>query len=172
MHSQSLARALSQFNTSEPDVWDYREDLQNLSAYLASGGEWEESDALLGAVAGIDTYRGEQTIQTWLHRVISRECRQIAGREEPGAVDVHLDRALEGRPQPVTRPPGIKQELELRRRVLDCFAALPEKYRATLLLKDGHGLTVDQTAAMMGASPAAIRSILYRARNQWQEAAA
>jgi RNA polymerase sigma-70 factor (ECF subfamily) len=172
MHSQSLARALSQFNTAEPDVWDYREDLQNLATYLASGGESEEPDALLEAVAGIDTYRGEQTVQTWLHTVISRECRRIAGRESPGPVDVHLDKALDGHPNPEARPPAMKSELALRRRVLDTFAALPEKYRATLLLKDGHGLTVDQTATMMGASAAAIRSILYRARHQWRDATA
>jgi RNA polymerase sigma-70 factor (ECF subfamily) len=172
MHSQSLARALSQFNTSEPDVWDYREDLQNLSAYLAAGGESEESDALLGAVAGIDTYRGEQTIQTWLHTVISRECRQIAGRESPESVDVHLDRALEAHTHPDSRLPDMNRELLLRRRALDAFAALPEKYRASLLLKDGHGLTVDQTAAMMGTSAAAVRSILYRARSQWRDATA
>lgn len=172
MHSQSLARALSQFNTSEPDVWDYREDLQNLSTHLASGGEMDEPDALLEAVARIDTYRGEQTIQTWLHTVISRECRRIAGRESPGPVDTHLDNGLEGHPHPAARPPEMKAELALRRRALDTFAALPEKYRATLLLKDGHGLTVDQTAMMMRASPAAIRSILYRARNQWRDATA
>lgn len=170
MHSQSLARALSQFNTSEPDVWDYREDLQNLAVYLASGGDSDGNDDLLAAVAGIDIYRGELTVQTWLHTVISRECRRIGGREGPGPLDAHLDQAVEGHPHPEDRPPEMKKELATRRRVLDRFAALPVKYRAALLLKDGHGLTVDQTAAMMDASPAAIRSILYRARHQWRQA--
>lgn len=172
MTSQSLARALSQFIISEPDVWDYREDLQNLSAYLASGGESEEPDALLAAVAGIDTYRGEITVQTWLHTVISRECARIAGREHPGPVDIHLDKALEGHPRPAAGRSELKQELARRRQALDGFAALPEKYRAALLLKDGHGLTVDQTAVMMKASTAAVRSILYRARHRWRDSAA
>ena len=167
MSSSSLAGVFSRFNTVKPDAWDYREDLQNLAAFLADGGETEETGILMGAVSGLDTFRGEASIRDWLHVVASNECRTLGGRERSGLVDAYLDRAIEGRldePPPNSRKLAL--ELANRRRVLDAFAALPDNYRSALLLKDGHRLTVEQTATLTAVSPGATRSILYRARRQ------
>lgn len=167
MPSSPLAGVFSRFNSVKLDAWDYREDLQNLAAFLADGGEADGTGILMSAVGGLDTFRGEASIRDWLHVVASNECQTLGGRETPGPVDTYLDRAIEGR---LDEPPPNSRELALelanRRRVLDAFAALPDNYRSALLLKDGHRLTVEQTATLTATSPGATRSILYRARHQ------
>ncbi len=168
MESSSLARVLSQFRPAQLDVWDYREDLQNLAAFLADGANLEGDAVLPEAVAGLDIYRGELSIRVWLHRVISKE-RLTREMREAEDLDVYLDRAVSGHPQREMRGPLLQAELLARRHILDTFAALPDRYRAVILLKDGHGLTVNQTALLMDTTPAAVRSLLYRARSHWRQ---
>ena len=162
----SFAEALSQ-TAAAIDVWNYSEDLEDLSAYLAAGGELGDRDALLSAVGRLDTYRGEQTVRRWLHRLITQECLYRSGRA-PGRIEAYFDGVVDGRSHPTMNGPVTVDALELRREALDGFAALPDGYRAVLLLKEGQGLTVEKTAKLMGATPAAVRSTLYRARSRWR----
>lgn len=157
----------------QPDVWDYREDLQNLARYLCRNPEDAEDvahNALVKAVEKLDTFRGEASVRTWLHTIATNECRMLRRRKSPDPLDDYLDSAVEGTvgvPEP--DPEELAIELESRKEVMDGIASLPEKYRCALLLKDGQGLTVDQTAELMGSTPAAIRSVLYRARQALRE---
>lgn len=50
-------------------------------------------------------------------------------------------------------------ELTARMDVLENFAGLSDNYRCALLLKEGHGLTVEKTATLMESSTASLRSI-------------
>lgn len=169
MTSSSLAGVFSRFHSARPDVWDYREDLQNLAALIVDGGETDEKAEVLDALESLDTFRGEASIRGWLHTLVSGECQALAGREA-GSMDAFLDEAVEGTVSlPRPKPGALAAEMALRRRVLDAFAVLPSNYRIALLLKDGHGLTVEQTARLTDSTPAAARSVLYRARHHLRD---
>jgi len=76
----------------------------------------------------------------------------------------YFDRLLDGQ-RPI-RPKNLifQEELALRLEILERLSSLPDNYRCALLLKQGHGLSVDRTAVVMGVSQASVRSVLYRAR--------
>jgi RNA polymerase sigma factor (sigma-70 family) len=61
-----------------------------------------------------------------------------------------------------------------RAEVLDTLRALPSAQRAALVLHHVDGLSVRETAALMGRSPAAVESLLARGRERfraaWEEA--
>jgi RNA polymerase sigma-70 factor, ECF subfamily len=164
MQSRPVRDSLARYHFTQLDVWDYREDLQNLAHYLCEDPEGA-CRSLQAAVRKMDTFRGEASVRGWLHRVATNECRSIRGRDPGDIIEEHLDDAVDGRSSPREAPAEeLGLELEIRRGVLDGLAALPDTYRCALLLKDGHGLTVAQSARLMSTTPAAIRSVLYRAR--------
>lgn len=161
------------FNSMAPDVWDYREDLQNVAA--VSMGEARSPDegpsALYEALSRLQLPRGQAAVRNWLHSVVTATAMGAAGAGRVRPVDRYLDTAVGGYSDPATAPPGqVADEIALRSRILDVIAAMPDRYQAALLLKDGHGLTVGQTASLLELSPAATRSILYRARGAVRDA--
>ncbi len=146
-----------------PAVWDYREDLQNVAVLLI-----EEADgALSDAPDRLDIPRDPVLLQHWLHLIVTTVSRRVGGRIDQSPVDAHLDRVVETGVEPVSPGPlGLGGELLVRSRILDTLVALPHGYRTALLLKDGRGLTVQQTATVMDVTPSAARSLLYRARRR------
>lgn len=160
MFESPLQRALSRFNSNQATEWDYVNELHAMSEWLCHGGE--QSDSLTAATRSIDTFRGPPTVKRWIHALTTFELHN----GDPGCpFDVYLDSIVDGK---VERGPGhrrgLEAELSQRMGVLDDFAGLSENYRCALLLKEGHGLTVEQTADLMETSTASLRSILYRAR--------
>ena len=154
------------FNSMAPDVWDYREDLQNVAA--VSMGEARSPDegpsALEEALGRLHLPRGQSAAQTWLHVVVTSMAMEAAGVTRRRTVDHYLDDAVGPDASQDRSPAGLDAEIVLRSKILDVIAALPDRYQAALLLKDGHGLTVGQTASLLELSAAATRSVLYRAR--------
>ena len=56
---------------------------------------------------------------------------------------------------------------------MTALAALPDRYRTAVLLKDGLGLPAEEVAAAMGISSVpAVRSVLHRARSALRESLA
>lgn len=160
MFESPLQRALSRFNSHQATEWDYANELANMADWLCAGPE--RSRALLEATSSLDTFRGSAVVKLWLHALVTFEVH-LEG--EGCSHDPYLDSVVVGNP---SRGPGNRRgldaELGERMGVLDGLATLSDNYRCALLLKEGHGLSVTQTAQLMGTSTAAARSILYRAR--------
>jgi len=168
MQPSSIHLVLSRFNSMPTDVWDYRDDIEHLAALLCGHPEDAQDvahTAVVTAAEQIDSFRGEASVRTWLHTIITNECRSLRGRTTSGPIDGYLDEALNGKlSSGAPDPKDLATELETRKEVIDAFAALPDNYRCALLLKEGLGLTVGDTASIIGTSPASVRSVLYRAR--------
>lgn len=141
-----------------PAGWEYVDELEAIAEWLTTGTD--RSPELAAAVAGMDTFRGADTVKRWLHNVASVH---VSGAEVPAAF---LDRIVEGRKQRGAVPagPALDAEISSRLEVLEHLCTIPDNYRCALLLKEGSGLTVERTALLMGVSKASLRSILYRAR--------
>ena len=140
-----------------PAGWEYVDELEAMAEWLTAGPD--ASPELAEAVAGMDTFRGADTVKRWLHNVASAH----GSRAEVPAR--YLDRLVEGRRQrgPVPSGAGLDTEISSRLEALECLCTIPDNYRCALLLKEGSGLTVERTAFLMGVSKASLRSILYRA---------
>lgn len=97
----------------------------------------------------------------WLLRTVQRECRRlgrVALRYDPydeAAVDAWLARH--------------HGDDGLRRELASAIESLPPHYREVLLLRDFEELTIGEIAARTGASPAAVKSRLHRARTLARE---
>lgn len=159
MFESPLKGAFPGSNPRQDTEWDYANELATMAEWLCRGAE--SSAALKSATDSLDTFRGPAMVRRWLHSVATFE---IHPGKDRCSHDLYLDAVVEGqRTRPGNRS-GLDGELEERMEVLARVAALSDNYRCVLLLKEGLGLTVAQTARLLETSPAAVRSILYRAR--------
>lgn len=125
-------------------------------------------ECFLQAYRHLEQFRGEARFSTWLVRIAVNAALQRR-RERDGAVS--LDELLEAGdfvPERLSpRHPSPEQlygRQELRRLVETAVAALPEPYRAVLVLRDLEGLSAEDTAAALGLTVPAVKSRLHRAR--------
>lgn len=97
---------------------------------------------------------------TWLFRIVERECYRIFKRSAAKApLSVPLAEELAA--------PHIPTDLRLD--LTRAIAALPEAYRAALILRDVEELTAPEVAASLGLSVQAVKSRLHRARAMVRE---
>jgi DNA-directed RNA polymerase specialized sigma24 family protein len=143
----------------EAAAWEYLYELDAMAGWLTSGSD--RSPELTAAVAGMDTFRGPETVKRWIHNVATAHLEAA-----PGDAAWYLGRLAEGRQSVPRRPDetSLVDEVVLRLQVLESLCTIPDNYRCALLLKEGSGLTVERTALLMGVSKASLRSVLYRAR--------
>jgi RNA polymerase sigma-70 factor (ECF subfamily) len=73
---------------------------------------------------------------------------------------------------PAPGPGDAAPSAELRRRVEEAVAELPPAFRMPLVLKDIHGFSVAETAAILGLRGATVRTRVHRARLLLRRAAA
>lgn len=143
----------------QSNEWLYLREIGAMSQWLCRGDE--ASEALAEATKAIDTFRGPEMVRRWIHEVTSSELENSSG---PSPYLDFLDRFVEGKRARHPANPAFREEIDFRLQVLERLCCLPDNYRCAVLLKQGHGLSVQRTAVVMGVSQASIRSILYRAR--------
>jgi RNA polymerase sigma-70 factor (ECF subfamily) len=113
----------------------------------------------------LTSFRGESLFTTWLHRltvnVVLQERRSRGRREarEVGSADLEQYGILARRAMPGTR-------VDLERAI----AALPDKARRVLVLRDIEGYKYDEIARMTGVSLGTVKAQIHRARGLVKEA--
>ena len=113
-------------------------------------------DAWLRAIAGLDRFAWRSTLRTWI-RGIAINCWREGWREDRRAPL----RLVEG-DEPAPDLPDVSplDVIALERAV----AALPDGYRAVLVLHDVEGFTHEEIAEALGIVPGTSKSQLARAR--------
>jgi RNA polymerase sigma-70 factor (ECF subfamily) len=127
-------------------------------------------DALIKVYRSIGGYRFQSSFSTWLYAIVRNvyldDARSRAGREraaerplEPGRVDA----------DPTVDPDALRadhrlEREETRRQVWAALAAVPEDFRATLVLFDIEGLTYEEIAAIENSPLGTVKSRLSRGR--------
>jgi RNA polymerase sigma-70 factor (ECF subfamily) len=115
-------------------------------------------EAFLRAWRAIPRFRGESSFSTWLYRIAVNACLNFRSVRRP--VTQELPDAL---PDPM---PGAEERLESdddARRVREAIARLPEKQRATLILKVYQELTHQEVAQILGSSVGTVKANLFHA---------
>lgn len=182
----------------DPDAFQrlvepYRPELQ-LHCYRMLGSRQDAEDLVqetfLRAWRGFDSFRGQASLRSWLHKIATNACLNAlarggnARRVLPEAVvppasgaptgapltevawlEPYPDGELEAIPDAAPDPAA---RYEMREAVQLAFVAaiqhLPPRQRAVLLLRDALGWSAAETAGLLDTSVAAVNSALQRAR--------
>ena len=173
-HTTSPARdKLVQFDRlyQENVDWLYR------FAHRVSGQAEDAKDLVqetfLNAFRGLERFRGEAQLSTWLYTIATRSwARMRRRRKGVPERELSLDELLpteEGEltlqvPTDSLTPEQALQNRELREALDQAIQALPTKYRTVLVLRDMEGLSAKEVGTIMGLNERAVKSRLHRAR--------
>jgi RNA polymerase sigma-70 factor (ECF subfamily) len=115
-------------------------------------------EAFLKAYRAIGKFRGDSSFTTWLYRIAVNTCLNFRASRRPNAEELP-----EGLPD---LGPGAGARLEQAEREKEVRAAvtrLPDRQRATLILKVYHELTHEEVAQVLGSSVGTVKANLFHA---------
>lgn len=129
-------------------------------------------DAFLAAYSGFGRFEGRAGLTTWLHTIVVHtalahlKARRIFDQsldDQDPPVDASGCR-VEDRAQSLRLAEAEFEGALDRTRVRQAIAALPDRHRAILVLRDIEGYSTIETAQLLEISPAAAKVRLHRAR--------
>ena len=120
-------------------------------------------DAFVRAWKGLKNFKGESALQTWLYRIAVNVClNRIAAKTpltEPIESTEHFeDVRIEGAQHAMLRE---ERAVAVRKAI----AHLPDKQRATLILRTYHDMSHQQIADVLGSSVGAVKANFFHALN-------
>jgi len=143
----------------------------------AADAEDAVQDALLAAYTHLDQFRGQAQISTWLTTIILN-CARLQLRRRAKHIQVSLDESTGG-PQSVSaserladqrpNPEDEYIESELSIRLTHLHSQLSPTLRRTFLLRDVDGLSIRETARILGVPTGTVKAQSARARKKLKE---
>jgi RNA polymerase sigma-70 factor (ECF subfamily) len=115
-------------------------------------------EVFLRAWRGIRRFRGRSAFSTWLYRIGVNTCLNFRASRRPPTQELP-EAIADGRAGAVER---IASD-ERARRVREAVSRLPEKQRATLILKIYHELTHQEVARILGSTVGTVKANLFHA---------
>ncbi len=115
-------------------------------------------EAFVKAYRAIGRFRGDSAFSTWLYRIAVNSCLNFRALKRPATQEV--DEQLPD------RRAGALDDIEREERarcVRDAVRRLPEKQRATLILKVYEELTHEEVASILGSSVGTVKANLFHA---------
>lgn len=119
----------------------------------------------------IDTYRGEASLATWVHRILVNSClMKLRGRNRSNASleTLHSEFDSNCRLEPIWQFQQTVEEIvmqqDTREKVARHIKQLPDGYRETLILRDIEGYTTAEVCEMLSLSSSTVKVRLHRAR--------
>lgn len=160
--------------------------------YVPSHSIAEEvvQDTWLAVLESIDRFRGSSSVKSWIFRILVkraitrgvREHRAVpfsslpgsAGDDGPTVSADHftIDGGWGVPPRPFELPEESFGLLELRARLREAFAELPERQRLVVGLRDVDGLSSVEVCDLLGLTAENQRVLLHRGRARLQAALA
>ena len=162
--------------------------LRAARGYVGSEASAQEAvqETWLAVLAGLDGFEGRSRLRTWVHGILANVARR-RGVQDQRSVPVSaladgtdgplVDPARfrgpgeewagswrdEATPEP-WGPEGQALAAELRAMLLAALAALPERQRQVVVLRDLEGLPTPEVAEVLGLSEGNVRVLLHRGR--------
>ena len=143
----------------------------------AADAEDAVQDALLAAYTHLHQFRGQAQISTWLTSIMLN-CARSQLRRRAKHVQVSLDESA-GEPQIVSvsgrladhrpNPEDEYRESELSTRLTHLHSQLSPTLRRTFLLRDVDGLSIRETARILGVPTGTVKARSTRARKRLKE---
>jgi RNA polymerase sigma-70 factor (ECF subfamily) len=115
-------------------------------------------DSFLKAYRAIGRFRGDSAFSTWLYRIAVNTCLNFKAARRTAPEE--LPPSLADPKAPVSK---TMEEREEARRVREAVTRLPDRQRATLILKIYHELTHEEVAGILGSSVGTVKANLFHA---------
>jgi RNA polymerase sigma factor (sigma-70 family) len=131
-------------------------------------------EAMLQAYLSLNDLRNEESFRSWLYGIVLNVSKSYLRDQKrrsrfSEALNDDQPEGLWNASSASRDPQQIAMERELHNLVLSAIGELPPASRETARLYYYESLTVDEIAAITGASPGAIKIRLHRARNYLRE---
>ncbi len=128
-------------------------------------------DTFVKAYLALPRTTPDLNVSAWLHRIASNACLDVLRRRRlvqwlPWDV-FDTNPAMEPAAPDDPAASFIRQETE--QEVQHILSLLAPKHRTALVLKEFQGLSCDEIADIMGTSRSAIKSLLFRAREEFRQ---
>ncbi len=144
----------------------YQRRVFALTMRIAGPQEAEEltQEVFLKAFRGLDKFRGDAQLGTWLYRLAVNAALSHVGRSRDKKRAAEEE--LEALPAPAAIVDG---DPRLRARLETALRALPAGYRAVIVLHDVEGLQHEEIAEVLGCRVGTSKSQLHKARAKMRE---
>lgn len=124
-------------------------------------------DAFLALWRGIDRFRQESSLSTWIYRLATNACIDTLRRRKKQSGSVSLDDeelfvdAVDTSPQ----PQETVEHREAQKLLQEGLSALPEEYRKVLILREIEGLSYTEIAESASIELGTVKSRISRGRS-------
>lgn len=124
-------------------------------------------DAFLALWRGIDRFRQESSLSTWIYRLATNACIDTLRRRKKQSGSVSLDDeelfvdAVDTSPQ----PQETVEQREAQKLLQEGLSALPEEYRKVLILREIEGLSYTEIAESASIELGTVKSRISRGRS-------
>jgi RNA polymerase sigma-70 factor (ECF subfamily) len=163
----------------EQIVRHYSAPLFSLAARLVGTVEAEDvvQETFLRAYRGLENFRGESSLKTWLYAIALNRARARHGTlarfkalfSTRSARDEVTD-VLDDAADPAASPEDATVAREQRARLRAAIRELPEEFRTAVILRDLEGLSYQEVAAVLSVPIGTVRSRIARGRSLLKEA--
>ena len=142
-------------------------------ALRSTGSEADAADitqeVFLRLWKGLADFRGDSSLSTWLYRVCTNLCVDLARKRaaEQGAVSLDDDENLRAElpdHSNTGRPEAALENSEVARELQTCLSMLSEEHRRIVVLRDVAGMRYSDIAAALELEEGTVKSRLARAR--------
>ena len=147
----------------------YEKKVYSLCARMCGNAEDAEEaaqDAFLALWRGIDRFRQESSLSTWIYRLASNACIDLMRRKKKGAGSVSLDdeELFVDAVDPAPQPHEEAERRETQRLLQEGLLSLPAEYRSILLLREIEGLSYSEISAALDLELGTVKSRISRGR--------
>jgi RNA polymerase sigma-70 factor (ECF subfamily) len=154
----------------------YQNKIMGYSARMLSDHDEAEDvaqEVFIKAYRSLESFRGESSFSTWLYRIATNLCidrmrkkkrspQQAYSLDEP--IDKDEDKGGREVPDYSAEPTRAVEREELRLRVREMVAEMPEKLRAVLVMCDMQGMAYEDIAKVLDVPIGTVKSRLFHAR--------
>ena len=150
-------------------IRQYEKKVYSLCARVCGNAEDAEEaaqDAFLALWRGIDRFRQESSLSTWIYRLASNACIDLMRRKKKGAGIVSLDdeELFVDAVDPAPQPHEEAERRETQRLLQEGLLSLPAEYRSILLLREIEGLSYSEISAALDLELGTVKSRISRGR--------
>ena len=151
-------------------IRQYEKKVYTLCFRMCSNSEDAEEaaqDAFLALWRGIDRFRQESSLSTWIYRLATNACIDTLRRRKKQSGSVSLDDeelfvdAVDTSPQ----PQETVEYREAQKLLQEGLSALPEEYRKVLILREIEGLSYTEIAECASLELGTVKSRISRGRS-------
>jgi RNA polymerase sigma-70 factor (ECF subfamily) len=120
-------------------------------------------DAFVRAWKGLKNFKGQSALQTWLYRIAVNVCLNRVAMKKAATEPIESPEHFEDVRLESAQQTMLREERAVA--VRKAIANLPDKQRATLILRTYHDMSHQQIADVLGSSVGAVKANFFHALN-------